>query len=269
MAYAQPRYGDVQKPDYGHSEHPYKPQQQQEPAVYDHGNGYQDPDNYHEPTYDPTQYQSDEYYAPRDSPVGRAEENGYYGGMARNGDTRQGGGYGAPVVQQPHSRVGYDEKHAYRKPRAHPSPQPNHHSPAHGLKSPLVNQHQQKGPPRAAQRPQAQQNGYYQAPAMQSDLTHMDRGYHRNDQYYEPREDQAYRPQRPPVTTSKSAEAVNQRPPPRSERQPQVYTEFHGNGAVLASPGSHKPGRAPKPTSAHGQRQPNPPKLATVQLYNC
>jgi len=269
MAYARPRYGDVQRPAYAHPEPLGEPQQERDPAVDDHGNVYQNYDNYHESTYDFTQYRSDNHYAPQDGLVGRAGENGHYGGTARNGDTRQGGGYGGPTTQQPHSRTGYDERHAYREPRAHPPPQPNYHSPPHGKKSPPVNQHQQKGLSRGAQRTQAKQNGYYQELALHSDSTDADRGFHRNDQYYEPREDQKYRTQRPPITSSKSAEVVNQRPPPAGQHQSQVYTESHGNGAVQGDPGSHKPGSAPRPAPARGQRRPTPPKLATAQFHQC
>lgn len=269
MAYARPHYGHVQRAAYAHPEPLGEPQQERGPAVHDHGDVYQNYDNYHESTYDSTQYRSDNYYAPHDGLVGRAGDNGHYGGTARNGDTRQGGDYWGPTTQQPHSRPGYDERHAYREPRAHPPPQPNYHSSPHGTKSPLVNQHQQKGPSRGPQRTQAKQDGYYQDLASHSDSTHADRDFHRNDQYYEPREDQKYQTQRPQITSSKSAEAVNQRPPPAGQHQPQVYTEFHGNGAVQGDPGGHNPGSAPRTAPAHGQRRPTPPKLATAQLHQC
>ncbi len=269
MAYAQPRYGVAQGPDYGHPETPYERQQQRDHAAYDHRNGYQKHDNYHEQMYETTPYQSDRYYAPHDKMAGHVGGHAYHGGTTKNRDTGQREGYGGQAVQQPQSRAGYDERHAYGEPRTHPPSQPNHHSPAHGPRPPPVNRHQQKGASGGGQRSQAQQNGYYQEPVLQSELTHAEEGYHRNDRYYQPREDRGYRTQRPPIAISKNAEAVNQRLPPAGQNPPQVHMESHGNGVVQGGSGSHGTGSAPKPASSHGQRQPTPPKLATAQLPKC
>ncbi len=261
MAYAQPRYGGVPSQAHAQLEISHEPQQQQDYAVHHHGNGYQNYDNYHEPTYNSGQYQSDNYHAPHGN---SGRENGYYGGIAHLDGMRQGRGYGGAAVQQSQQGGGSDEKYAHREHRAR-RPQSNHRPLANGHRSPPVNPHPQAGMQLGTRRPHAQENRDRQESAWKDGSMQPDGGYQRKDHYYEPCDDQSYRPQQPPIATNRSVDVTSQLPQPAVQFQQHGNSQFHGNGVVLRGAVNHRPGSAPKPASSRAQRQPTPPKPAASQ----
>ena len=268
MVYTQPRYKIAPRPEYGHPELPHKPQQQQEYTAYNQDNGSQKHGDLHESSYYSGQYPPDNLIAAQNGPARRGQETNQYGETGWNEEIRQGSDYGPLSAQPMHYEVGYGNRYAYREPRARLPPS-SHFVPARGPALPPINQYQQVIPPRGAQKSGGSTNGVYHDSVSQKVLKHNDGGYQRNDRYYEPREIQGHRAQRPAIATSKSADSVGQRPRLTSEHQQQGSLKSYVNWPVQGSSGSHRPGSAPKQASTYGQQQPAISKIAIAQPPQC
>ena len=264
MAYAQPRYGIAPNSAHGQTDPSYHRQPHQDDAAYEPGRGYQNHETYHEPAFNGTLYRLGEHHASGDRTGMRAGGNGYYGGTVPNGNMRQGGGYEGAAAPPSQQKADYNQRYAYQEHQAHPPLQMTHRPPVDVHGSPPTDIDPQNAGRFGAHRPRAQQNGHRQEAARADRSMHADVGYHRSDQYYEPRGDRGHHPQPPRIATSRSADAIRRPPQPALQSQRQEHSNSYGSGAIQPSNGNHM--HALKPASSHGQRQPTPPKLAAAQV---
>ena len=265
MAYAQPRYGVAPKPIYGHPEPSYESQQQHEYMAYVRGNGHPNYDNHRETPHQPAQYPLGQYHTSQSGPTGPGQEVSHFGENGQDGDPTQGGGYVAPAVQHMQHRGDNDEMYVYRERRSRPPPQSNHYPPSRSPQPFPLDEYQPTSSSRGPQKPRTPQNGLYQEPVLQNGSTYHG-GYQRNNQYYEPHENQGHRVQRPAIATSKSADSVSQRPRTAGENQQHGFSGSYGDWPVQGGSGNRRPGSVPKPAPSHRERQPTPPKIATAQI---
>ena len=173
----------------------------------------------------------------------------------------------------------YDSYHEHMsRPEQHQSD--NYHAP-HGISGtgngyyggiahldasgPPGNPYPQVGMQRGTQRPHAQVNRRREESSWKDGPIQPDEGYHRNDHYYEPCEDQSYRPRQPRIAISKSVDAISQPPQSTVQFQQHGNPQSHGYSVPQGGTVNHRPGSAPKPASSHAQRQPAPPKPAASQ----